>query len=744
MSSEPKPEVVTSAAYHADTDDEYDFKTSSRSAMMDYDADTDEEDFVASPDTDQQKQSGSQDRDTSGSDSNEASSNDNDSDRGNGNPPTDSNENGDNNNSTMMVQNDVNCSNVGVAVTNQNQLISSETETNVPESVSGGDPKESGSGVGTSEGARGNDGTNSSTGGPRIATTSEDDNVVVIVNVFNGAETQESILTLKRTNSVTELANAFAFGRCTEDKFYFLTLNNPKEGGWCEINPGTTVEEITKMTADGGNKITATKRVVNWITATNDAGDADASDNDVTSIGWLQGRLNYLYQQAASFARTNCFLADGNKDALLLLYESTYQHARKSCQVVLPHKLSPSTLAIYFSELAGAISDYRRCPFNPPTAHQSFAKGWNTLLDTYMDSLNAVDTSPPIKRMKTTTKKAAKAPAKKAVPSAYIPQYGEYKCGGCGLNVTAVTSFRVTLYGYEATNCIRGLVRVQPTNTDGNFQGNFKGNCPPNWCLHIGEYMFTDLSKFISKTAVNALDQSLPKSKKYVLRLLLSPLHSFLQLYLHRYDCTKIEESLPSLIEDFFPSDNESGRVVRHNEMLVMCNIFMVLGKLLENHWPNYASHAWSGTTGKNYLRDGTFDTSELIDNTLEYTDEKRFYKELLKTLVDSKQIKDLFKNIFLTMSEAMQDGRAHMNVDASDPEKIDEDKMIEYIAGQLMKLLYMQVKNMWTEDGKRVLVDIAIVESADKFAKEISTTIATMMFKHMKEWMLMIEEATK
>ncbi len=146
MSSEPKPEVVTSAAYHADTDDEYDFKTSSRSAMMDYDADTDEEDFAASPDTDQQKQSGSQDRDTSGSDSNEASSNDND--KGNGNPPTDSNENGDNNNSTMMVQNDVNCSNVRVAVTNQ--LISSET--NVPESVSGGDPKESGSGVGTSEG----------------------------------------------------------------------------------------------------------------------------------------------------------------------------------------------------------------------------------------------------------------------------------------------------------------------------------------------------------------------------------------------------------------------------------------------------------------------------------------------------------------------------------------------------------------------------------------------------------------
>ncbi len=46
MSSEPKPEVVSSAAYHADTDDEQDVKTSSRSAMMDYDADTDQEDFA--------------------------------------------------------------------------------------------------------------------------------------------------------------------------------------------------------------------------------------------------------------------------------------------------------------------------------------------------------------------------------------------------------------------------------------------------------------------------------------------------------------------------------------------------------------------------------------------------------------------------------------------------------------------------------------------------------------------------
>ena len=35
MSSEPKPEVVSSAAHHADTDDdECDVKTSSRSAMM--------------------------------------------------------------------------------------------------------------------------------------------------------------------------------------------------------------------------------------------------------------------------------------------------------------------------------------------------------------------------------------------------------------------------------------------------------------------------------------------------------------------------------------------------------------------------------------------------------------------------------------------------------------------------------------------------------------------------------------
>jgi len=40
------PEVVTSVVYHADTDDE-DFKTSSQSAVMDYDADTDCEDLNA-------------------------------------------------------------------------------------------------------------------------------------------------------------------------------------------------------------------------------------------------------------------------------------------------------------------------------------------------------------------------------------------------------------------------------------------------------------------------------------------------------------------------------------------------------------------------------------------------------------------------------------------------------------------------------------------------------------------------
>ena len=45
MSSEQKPEVVTSAAYHADTDEEdFDVKTS---AVMDYDADTDDEGYVA-------------------------------------------------------------------------------------------------------------------------------------------------------------------------------------------------------------------------------------------------------------------------------------------------------------------------------------------------------------------------------------------------------------------------------------------------------------------------------------------------------------------------------------------------------------------------------------------------------------------------------------------------------------------------------------------------------------------------
>eukprot|EP00985_Skeletonema_marinoi_P012153 scaffold5815_cov75-Skeletonema_marinoi.AAC.3 len=42
------PEIVTSAVYHVDTDDE-DFKTSSQSAVMDYEADTDCEDFAASP-----------------------------------------------------------------------------------------------------------------------------------------------------------------------------------------------------------------------------------------------------------------------------------------------------------------------------------------------------------------------------------------------------------------------------------------------------------------------------------------------------------------------------------------------------------------------------------------------------------------------------------------------------------------------------------------------------------------------
>ncbi len=44
MSSEQKPEVVTSAAYHVDTDEEdFDVKTS---AVMDYDADTDDEGFA--------------------------------------------------------------------------------------------------------------------------------------------------------------------------------------------------------------------------------------------------------------------------------------------------------------------------------------------------------------------------------------------------------------------------------------------------------------------------------------------------------------------------------------------------------------------------------------------------------------------------------------------------------------------------------------------------------------------------
>ena len=43
---ERKPEVVTSAAYHADTDDEdFDVKTS---AVMDYDVDTDDEGFTSS------------------------------------------------------------------------------------------------------------------------------------------------------------------------------------------------------------------------------------------------------------------------------------------------------------------------------------------------------------------------------------------------------------------------------------------------------------------------------------------------------------------------------------------------------------------------------------------------------------------------------------------------------------------------------------------------------------------------
>lgn len=601
------------------------------------------------------------------------------------------------------------------------------------------------------------------------ATKTKDDDTVFVI-VYDGAE-QKEVLKLKCTDSVSMLTNGLNI------KFDYLTLNNPKGNGWCDIHPETTVGEIANMTVDEENVIKATTRVVNWTPDLSTDNATDASDNGVAMIRLLQQQFDCLYKEATSF-KNNCFLANSNKGTLLRLYTSVRTHAMNSCAQIELHEQSPTNLAIYFFDLAAAISKVSSRPFYSNDHHVAFAKGWKSVLDTYIfssctvnnSSPVAVDNSPPVKKTKTGAKKTTKLGAPKDVPSnvdkkgqCYI-HHGTYPCGGCGGIVTAVTKFELTLDGCKHV-CTRGIVRINPT-VDGTFRGNFKGNLPKDWADHPLEYMFTELGMFISKKKVNTYGVSLSESNKYLLRLLLSPFHSFLQLYLRRYDYSNITESLPIMIIDVVSQINdlvsttegttegttEATIVKGVRYTLVMSKIFMILGALLNTHWEYFAGDAWS-QTNRNYLKDKDVFTTSLVckddDENKFYCkgdNINKFYSELQDKLVDSKQIKAHLKNIFGKMSVAMQTKSDSMKANISAPEMgMNEEGMVDFIVQNLMQLLYHEVKNMWTEDGKEVLRDnTTIVQKAEKYAKDISTTIATMMFKHMNEWISMIDEATE
>ena len=582
---------------------------------------------------------------------------------------------------------------------------------------------------------------------------SNDNDVVVIVKTPSGDVTK----TVKRSDSVTTLARTLAFDGTD---FYYLTLDKPIGGGWLTIHPGTTFDEITQMTTDDNGKITATKRVVNWITDL----PSDVSDEDegVQLINTVQQKFDFFYKKAAYFTKKNYFLADNNKYALLRLYESVRVHALKCCHVEQLDEPLPSTLATYFSELADAISDYRDTIILTTGNRLSFGQGWIRLLEDFGNSLNTLGEQPQIKRSKTAT----------AVPSnenAY-QHHGSYECAGCGNKVTAVTSFQVKIGDSAVCECLRGLVRVNPA--DGTAKGNLRGKLPSDWLLHPQHewcYMCTETTKFISKKSVNALESSFGSCQNYLLRLLLLPFHSFLQLYLRRYDNDKMVEVLPEKIFNNFglsadsddesrggdsddesrggDSDDESGGGDYYNKrMHAMSNIFIIFQSLLKDYSSNFGGDAWANTV-KNFLKHEIFDTSDIFDDNFDYkkNNENDFCNKLVKKLVNTGQIKKVLQTIFGEMSKAIRDDvndRTKEDVQEKSDEDMKKD-MKNFIAEHLMTLLYNQVKTMWTEDGKEVLdANVTVVAEADKFANEISTTIATMILGHAEEWVLMHNDA--
>jgi hypothetical protein len=220
-------------------------------------------------------------------------------------------------------------------------------------------------------------------------TMTKDDNMVVVI-VYDGAE-QKEVLKLKCTDSVSTLTNDLKL----KIKFDYLTLNNPKGNGWCDIHPETTVGEIANMTDDEENVIKATARVVNWIPDISTDNATDASNNGVAMIRDLQQQFDSLYK-TATFFKNNCFLANGNSYTLLRLYKSVRTHALRTCQQIELREQSPTNLAIYFFDLAAAISKFSSCPFYGNDVHVAFAEGWKSVLHSYIISSCTVNNSPPV------------------------------------------------------------------------------------------------------------------------------------------------------------------------------------------------------------------------------------------------------------------------------------------------------------------------------------------------------------